>query len=532
MPKSLKAFAPAGVVVGFCGLLAAAVIWLLNRQFDTSVRVALAVGVLGFALAAMFDPAAVLRWAQGRQARYGGNVVVMTIALGGILVILNYLVINGPIPPEWKRQDFTQDQANTLSPETLAAIKALPAPVKAIGFFSSSAGSQKESAKRLLDQYQLTAGGGKFTYEFHDPLGEPSLAKTYGVTQDASVIIIMGQDKQQPAFVSENEITGALIRLSHPTSSAVYFLTGHGERSVTATDINGVSSNADLLKKQNYDVRSLSLQVTGTVPSDARVLVIAGPLKPLTANEVKAVGDYLNGGGALVAMLDPAVQTQSDVSQTDPLVDYLTSAWGLVLEQDVIVDLNNSYFDGQTRQPLFPLNGSYGTSPITSRLQNVATGFPVARSVKVFGTAQNFPDITYTPLVMTDSRAWGEMNMQSLLDNTVKQDANDVPGPMNLGVSMTNSKTKARVVVYGDSDFSSNQFINAGANSLLFLNSVSWAALEESLINLTPKVPTTRTLNIVGSFTMNLIFLITVVVLPGAVVVLGVVMWFLRRRHI
>ena len=88
-----------------------------------------------------------------------------------------------------------------------------------------------------------------------------------------------------------------------------------------------------------------------------------------------------------------------------------------------------------------------------------------------------------------------------------------------------------RVVVFGDSDFASNQFFNAGANSLLFLNSLNWASQEESLINLTPKVPTTRALNIVGGFTMNLIFFLTVVVMPGTVLLIGLLVWVVRRRH-
>jgi ABC-type uncharacterized transport system involved in gliding motility auxiliary subunit len=530
--KFLKSLAPIAVGLGVLGLLAAAVIWLLQRQFDMSVRLALAFGVLGFAVAALLAPETVLKWLRGRQARYGSNVVLMTVAFAGIVGIVNYLVISGPLPTEWKRKDFTQDQSNTLSAETLAAVKALPAPVKALGFYSTAVASQKDSAKRLLDQYQQAAAAGQFTYEFLDPVGNPTLAKTYGITHDATLVLVMGQDKQEPAYVAETEITGALIRLANPTSRVVYFLTGHGERDIASAANDGISSSVDLLKKQNYDVRTLSLQVTSTVPADARDLVVAGPLQPVTASEVKAIGDYLNRGGSLVVLSDPPVQNQAATTQADPLAEYLTSAWGLNLQQDVIVDTYNSYYDGQSLQPLFPLNKGYEASPITQRLQNISTGFPLARSIQVFGTADTFPDVRYTPLVKTDPRAWGEVDMQILASGQLQPHTGVVPGPLTVALTAENSKTKARVVVFGDSDFASNQFANAGANSLLFLNSVSWASQEESLINLTPKVPTTRTLNIVGGFTMNLLFFITVVVMPGTVFLTGLLVWALRRRHV
>jgi ABC-type uncharacterized transport system involved in gliding motility auxiliary subunit len=525
--KSLKTWAVVALILGLGALLVAAVIWLLNRQFDNSVRIALAVGVLGLALALLFNPGAAQRWLQGRQARYGTNVVLMTLALVGILGIVYYLVLNGPLPPEWKHKDFTQDQSNTLSPETLAAIQQMPGAVKAVGFYSTNFASQEATTQKLLAQYKAAAKG-NFTYEFHDPVGEPALTKSYNVTGDGTLILVSGTAHEELRFASEQEVTGALIRLAHPTSRTIYFLNSQGERDIAGTDNNGIASSIDLLKKQNYNVVTLDLQVSTTVPADARVLVIAGPLKPLTDKEVQAVSDYLNRGGSVVALIDPTISTQADPTQPDLLVTYLMNSWGLKLDPDVIVDNYNSYYG----QALFPLNKGYESSPITDRLQKIDTAFPVARSVTISGTAQTFPDITYTALVKTDPRAWGETDVTSLKNGNPTQGPGDLSGPLTLGVSMVNSKTKARVVVFGNSGFAANQFFDLGANSLLFINSVNWASLDESLINLTPKVPTTRTLNIVSGFTMNLIFFIVVIVMPVAVAIMGIAVWFMRRQHV
>ena len=58
----------------------------------------------------------------GRQARYGSNAVIMSIAFAGILIIGNVLAYQNPVPVA----DLTEDQVNTLAPETLAAIQKLP----------------------------------------------------------------------------------------------------------------------------------------------------------------------------------------------------------------------------------------------------------------------------------------------------------------------------------------------------------------------------------------------------------------------
>ena len=128
MESSLKRYAPFAAALGLVGLLAAAIIWLLRREIDVAVQASLAVGLLGLALALLFNPAAVQTWLLGRQARYGGNVLVMVLALLGILVLANYLVYKNP-----KRWDWSQDQTNTLSQETLNLLQTLDQPVKAVG---------------------------------------------------------------------------------------------------------------------------------------------------------------------------------------------------------------------------------------------------------------------------------------------------------------------------------------------------------------------------------------------------------------
>lgn len=524
----LKQYAPWVAIVGLLGLIVAAILGIIQREFTTPVQVSLAVGILGLALAGLLNPEAVQGWLGTRQARYGGNVLVMTVAMFGIVGVLNYLAFKNP--QQW---DWSADQASTLAPETRDALKQLPQPVIAIGFYTNRfSAAARSNAEALLKRYQIEAQG-QFDYEFHDPEQEPALAQQYNITTDGKIILTMGDQREELTFADEATITGALVRLTHPTKRVIYFLIGHGEREIDDSGNNGLTYIVDVLKKQNYEVMPLNLQVTTTVPADARALVIAGPQIPVTPEEVTLIGEYLQRpGSGLVVLLDPpleGLQTRTKPGEVEPLADYLSARWGLILPQNVVVDINSSL----PNQPFVPVSYEYGAGSITNRLQSIATLFPLARSVKMAeDAAQTFPNLRYTELVKTSQDAWGETDLANLSAAGAEEGAEDTAGPLLIGAAAEDTTAKSRVVVFGDSDFVANSLSNRGVQAQLFANSVNWATTEESLINLTTKPLTTRTLDLIDDLTLRLIFFFTVIVMPLSVLIAGGIVWFQRRRHV
>jgi ABC-type uncharacterized transport system involved in gliding motility auxiliary subunit len=81
----------------------------------------------------------------------------------------------------------------------------------------------------------------------------------------------------------------------------------------------------------------------------------------------------------------------------------------------------------------------------------------------------------------------------------------------------------------GTSNLASNQFLGAQGNRDLFLNIVSWLAEEENLISVRPK-DTRQNPIILTSSQSQMVFWLPVVVLPGAVMVLGIAVVVRRRR--
>jgi ABC-type uncharacterized transport system involved in gliding motility auxiliary subunit len=329
----------------------------------------------------------------------------------------------------------------------------------------------------------------------------------------------MGESSEATASATEVEITGAIVRLTNPEERKVYFLTGHGEHEMDGTDDLGYSDAADALQAKNYEVAPLNLVGQSSVPADAKAVVIAGPTIDLPEAEVKILRDYVAKGGSLVVLLEPPIATQ--VTAKDALVPYLASDWGVEARVDLVVDQRSTL-------PLTAVAGKYASHTITERLSNQVSYFPSARSLAPVEGAQ----VSATELVLTGSDSWGKTNQESIragsLDYVPEE---DTLGPLTVMMAAENSATKARLVVVGDSDFAANADFFNYANGDLLINSIDWAAHQDALISLTPKQSTPRYVTPPTTQAVGLIFLLTVLVIPGAVIAAGVYVWLRRRRQ-
>lgn len=511
-PKWRK-YAPAGLYLFLAGVLAAAGYYIVERNFDLPLQISLGISIIGLALFALLDPKRVHEAFTGRQARYGSNALIMTLAFLGILVVINYLVYQNPY-----RWDITEDKLNTLAPETLQTLESLPSPVTAQAFYTPRFPS--ETAKKLLEQYKANSKG-KFDYQFIDPEAQPLAAQAAKVTRDGTIVLKM-DDRQEPVtYSSEQEITAALIRLANPGKRAVYFLTGHGEYDPDGSGEESYSLLKQTLETKNYTVNTLNLLGNPAIPEDALAVIVAGPRKLLSDEETGLLIDYLSRGGSLVLLSEPPALTDIK-DQKDALAEYLANTWGIRLGDDLVIDPG-------VNPPVVAVSDRYGDHPITQKMLGLATIFPTAQSVTA---GQGADSISLVTLVSASQAAWGETNTQNLETTNPSLDPNsDLLGPVPLAVAATDQSTKARVVVVGDSDFASNTYFQSYGNGDFITNSIDWAAEQESLINLTPKTPTNRVMLPPQQYTLGLILLGAVFLMPGAVVVSGILVWLQRRRR-
>ncbi len=517
MNTQWRKFAPFGLYLALTALAVSVGLYIVRRTFDLPLQIALGLVVLGLAAFVLLDPQKTRELLSGRQARYGSNALLMALAFIGILVVVNVLVFNNS-----KSWDLTEDKQHTLSKETLETLEKLPEPVVVQAFFSSRYPYSTEQTSTLLNSYADNSAG-KLTFEFIDPEANPIAAQNAQITRDGTLVFRMGDRSEQVTYADETEMTSALIRLANPGDRAVYFLTGHGESPLEPAGEMSLSQLKTVLESKNYTVKSLDLLSNPSIPEDALTIIVAGGLKPISDQERDLLKAYLESGKSLVVLSEPPAVSGTEGTGS-PLETYLTDSWGITLDNDVVIDPN-------VNPPLIAVSdtASYGSHPVTERLQGMATIFPTSRSISL--QAELPENISHTPLVVTSQNAWGETDIASIESNQVTVDAaSDYVGPVTLAVAAQNTATQARLVVVGDSDFLNDTYFANYGNGDLIVNVIDWAAAQENLLNLTPKQTTERVLLTPENYQIGLMFLILVLVMPLAVVALGVTVW-IQRKH-
>jgi ABC-type uncharacterized transport system involved in gliding motility auxiliary subunit len=482
------------------------------------LQISLALLVIGLAVYAILAPDTIRRFLTGRQARYGSNSLILTLAVVGILFAANYLVFNNPglLGEPW---DLTEDKSNTLTSETLDVLDRLPEKVTATAFYTDSISPVE--AQELLLKFKANSNG-KFDYSFVNPDLDPIAAREAGVTGDGKILLQMGETKEVASFASETELVRTIIRLISPEARTVYFLQGHGEPGIDSfsSDVS-YSIAKSTLESKNYTVGALNLLSTNSIPEDALAIIIAGPMKPVSQQEVNLLKEYVKNGGGLVVMQDPRFFTEFG-DAADPLAQYLTDDWGVTLNEDIVIDLIN------TQNPFQAVSSQYNSHPITANLSDrYIVILPQARSVSITAQIENiFP----TPLISTTEQSWGET--QLFASETPEFDAEfDTLGPLNLAVAAENTVDKSRVVVFGNSLFATDEVFDAYGNGNMFINAVDWAAEQDDLLDISTRPTTERVFLPPAQIGFIILALISVVVIPGLVVVSGISSWIARRKR-
>jgi ABC-type uncharacterized transport system involved in gliding motility auxiliary subunit len=458
----------------------------------------------------------------GRNLRFGTNLLIAAIAVLGIIVVVEAISLRHS-----HRFDLTANKRYSLSPQSQQLLAELPQPVKATAFYQD-AQTGRESAKDLLDQYAYY--GKQFTYEFIDPDRNPGLAKRYGITSYGTIVLESGEKEEKVLTADEENLTNALLKIIREGKKMVYFLEGHGEHSLNNTERDGYSEAKRAIESQNYLVKAVSLLTEGKLPDEAAILIIPGPRKDLLDPELAEITRFIERGGKVMFLIDP---------EGPPALPKYLADYGIQVEEGVVVDLVSRLFGADY---LMPVITNYEQHPITKNFE-VASFFPLALSVK---TTDKMPErVSAQILAKTSPNSWLKRDMEELKaelrgdGRPLLNESRDLKGPVSVAALATVSMRregstdkepkKARIVVFGDSDFASNNYLNLSGNRDLFLNTVSWLAEEENLIAIRPKDS--------GSFftpvTANqerLMFWLSMIVLPVVVLGAGMGTYLWRRQ--
>ncbi|HKA13632.1 MAG TPA: Gldg family protein, partial [Myxococcota bacterium] len=349
---------------------------------------------------------------------------------------------------------------------------------------------------------------------------DPSKLGEHGLVR-----LAIGGESVEVSQIDEAHVTNAMVKLTRKGEKVVYFVSGHGEQPIDGKDAagrEGFARAAEALRNENYRVQPLLLSSVKDVPEDADVVIVAGAKKRMFDEELAVLDRYLARGGALFALVDPRV--------SGSWVEKLRS-WGADLGNDIVVDRALALFG----RAVTPFAGKYDPEqPITKDFRdprNDAVMFHEVRSVKPRD------GVALTSIVFTGEASWAERNLARLdSEGAAAMDADDLPGPVPVMVAGTpalprsdGNAAKARLVVVGDTNFASNEYLDAGRNRDLFTNAANWLIGDVAAIAVRPNHTRASRFQLTAD-QFHAIRSASLFVLPELIAVLGVFTWWSRRN--
>jgi ABC-type uncharacterized transport system involved in gliding motility auxiliary subunit len=498
-----------------------------------------------------------------RWIRYSLNLVLLVAVMLAIFIFVYLLALNNDT-----QIDTTSNARFSLSEQTIKVLKNLKDDVNVLGFYGTYQKRYtmgRQHMDDLLEQYTLH--GGKFSYKLYNINKEPEIAEQHKVSVPGTLIVKSAQKEEVVTELSEDKITNAIIRISRSSEKKIYFLSGHGERSVDATDGSGVYYLNQQLKNMNYQIETLKLSLTGgVVPDDCDLLIIPGLRADLFPIELKGIFDYIKKGGNLYVMLDPGTAPRA-VTDFDKL--------GVKIGGNIIVMNSANDLDFVLGNIYTPITNNYGNSEIT-RDFNLDTVYDKARSVE---TAAKMPEgVKGSVLVSTNEAAHSETLTINAIQGTMKRSGKmEKEGPVSLGVALEidlkkwiqpkinldepeksrlktetiglekpsstdkalvsqtdpsneTGKDKARVVIMGDSEFAMDYvFGSRRGNYDFILNTVAWLTSEEDLISIRPPHLQGTPIFLSDAQAKNILW-VNIIIAPIAVLILGFII-LRSRKH-
>jgi len=494
--------------LGLALLVAGYIRYTVLEEFQLANKILLISGGVLVLAWIILDFGTIIGFFGKRSSRLGTNTSVLVIAVLAILVFINYLGFR-----HHKTFDLTSEKLYTLSDQTKKIVEPIKSDVTIFLFAKSSDPEVPALSAQMAEYEDLNP---HIHFRVVDPQERPDLTKQYGVAREGQVIVVSGKNVQRLEETTEQDFASAILKATSSTVKTVCFVEGHGEKSITAPDSKGYSGVAGELAKENYQTKSVNLVTSNQIPNDCSVLVDAGPAKSFFPQEAQMIEKYLDGGGKAMLLLDPG---------TDPKLDAVLQPWNIKLGDNYVIDVSGV---GKLlgAGPGIPLVVDYGESPIVRNFNGSMTFFPLARTVSIADTSK--PNPVSVELLKTSAESF---TVPNLGNGTVKYDPKtDQRGPLSLGVAAEekSGSTDARLVVIGNSEFATNQWVGEQRNGDLFFNGINWLTEEENLISIRPKEATNRRVTLTEAQQRELSWF-SMVLLPLFVILSGVYIWVKRR---
>jgi len=490
----------------------------------------------------------------------------------GIIAVVNLLGVRF-----FGRLDLTGDKLYSVSPVTKSILHDLDDVVSVRAYFSKKLPVQlsrlPEEVDDLLKEYEVYSGG-NIHYERIDPTDDQELQqKLSGMGVTPVTMTIIEKDERQQingwlAIVVSYGDKSEAIPVVQNTSDLEYDLTSRIFRVTTTPDHVGFITTysrhnlgddygafAQELGKL-HEIQPIDLNGGVPIPDSLPAVIFAGPTDSIPDYVQYALDQYVMHGGKLICLVDDILiddsRGQPIPSEVHHGMDRVLSAWGFILNHDIILDtkshspqrVNQGIFTINRPNPLFPhvVKDQLGSHPVVGRLSEIT--FPYTGSLAA--PAPGDSSLVYSVLAWTSDaanslrragdqyRPAGVPERSALAVLGTGRFRSAFAGPV-VGVGAASPPYAAEspatgcILLVASSSFLENRYLYPG-NLEFMLNAVDFMTIGDKLISIRTRPTSERPLKSLSGEMKNFLRLLNIVGVPLLVILFGMMRFYLKRR--
>ena len=480
-----------------------------------------------------------------KEGKWLGNTlltILLIVVILAVVVALNIFVEK----QNFADIDLTQEKLYSLSKESKDKIKNVSKDTK-ITLYGMS---EYQDVIDYVKLYQKE--NAHITYEeLKDATSRPDLQETYGLGTSITtgVIIVEAENRSKVVSVSdlytydyvtyeqynvtEQVITNAILNVNLEKQPQIYFVKNH------AQNAEYYQIAKELLKNESNVVTDLDLLVEAKVPEDCNVLVITTLKEDFSEYEKNIILAYINNGGNVMILADP---NTTNISL--PNFQSILDVYGTTISNGIIFEQNTSRMISGYTNIIIPKVSS--SSEITKYIYSDGDVTVLDSGILNFKSYDELEQmgITKEDLIITTDTSFLRTDM-NIKEYTMAESDQQLSGEAiaaTVTKKISDEKT-SKLVICANSLFVSDMAVDLNVNGLnstskmyginfysnkdFLANSISYLTDRKDNITLRKD---TGLVTYTATAKEDQIIRIIITALPIMIIIIGIIVWQVRRR--
>lgn len=457
-------------------------------------------------------------------------IIFLTAILIAIFIAINIFIQK----KEMKTWDLTKENLYTLSDESINQVKNIDQEVN-IYFFGYT-----DDATAVILAKQYKSINDKINAEAIDINLRKDLASKYGVESNESVGIIVesgerskvltisdfytfDQETYKEIDVTEQKLTNAILDTTIAEKPTIYFLTGHGEYSISDYLVTlGV-----FIQNEVNNIKSLDILQT-ELPEDCKVLVIANPTKDFSEIETNKILTYINNGGKIVWLGEATINNEEK-----PNVNKILQQFGMSYSKGIVIEEDPNKMVLQSPELILP---DITYHKITQDLSKIIVASSGKINIESDEKLQEL-NVTVNKLLTSSEKSFYR---EDLSLQTINKAEKEDYGPYTIGaefVKKINEEKTSTLIAYSNCNFVTDKIISSGnskaklisiyENKDIMLNTIAYLTDRGDTIRVRKSTDSVVYTATAGQDNIVKFIIFTI---PILIIITGFIVWAIRRK--